>query len=170
MKRLIILLFFVSILLVMAGCTPKIYLQNTNKMPKEEVAVLRLFPSWAIGTNTLIIDGVEIPKNRHVRQVYLLPGIHEIEHDAHGLGKCIRYARVHYIGRTGATVKRQIECQQYERVKWVRKGELMFEASYEYDYSCYRHSFPVVKGRVGEAEEISKRVCSRKESSKRKIE
>jgi hypothetical protein len=153
--------FLILIFLWLAGCTPNFYLQNTNNMPKEQVVLLEFAPSWKIGTVSLKIDGMEIPKKSGLEKVYLLPGKHEIEEEATGLGKCIRKGPVRYMEHWGTmrVYKTRIECQAYEHVRWIRRGELVFEAGYAYDFPCHLTMLPVVVGELGESQKMSEQYC-----------
>lgn len=154
----------------LVGCTPTLYLQQTEDVPKDRLVLLELAPSWKIGTARLTIDGMEIPKKKGLVNVYLLPGTHEIVEEATGIGKCLRKARVRYIDRSGNTVKTQLECRERERVRWTRKGELEFKAGYAYDFHCYLTMLPVVDGELDEAQQIIMSVCrSGKIEIRRKI-
>jgi hypothetical protein len=163
-------IFFTLIILWFAGCTPNLYLQNTNNIPKEQVVVLELAPSWKIGTVSLKIDGTEIPKKKGLVKVYLLPGRHEIEEQATGLGKCIREGPVRYMEHWGTmrVYKTRLQCIQYEYVKWIRRGELVFDAGYAYDFPCHLTMLPVVAGRLGESQKMSERYCRSGENILRK--
>lgn len=163
----------VLLLLCLAGCSANFYLQKTDDMPKEKVVLLELAPSWKISTLSLKIDGAEIPKKSGLEKVYLLPGEHEIEEEATGLGKCIRKGPVRYMEHYGTMriYKTRIQCLQYDYVRWIRRGELVFEAGYAYDFPCHLTMLPVVAGELDESQALIEQVCrSGKKILRKKIE
>ena len=142
-------LFVILVALGVAGCTSALYWQNTQDLPKTQLVALTLSKGWRGRTYSLKIDGQEVPLE-NIERLYIRPGKHNIEEDARRVDRCIHRVHTTYIDRMGNTVKKTLECDQYSYTRRTRKGELNFEAGYEYNLlDFYVYLLPVVAGKEG---------------------
>lgn len=142
----------ISTCLAVTGCTSALYWQNTKDTPKQQLAALQLSKGWRGRTYSLKIDGREVPHD-NIERIYIQPGKHTIEEDARRVDRCTHRVHITYLDRKGNKAGTATRCEQYSYSRRTRKGELNFEAGYEYNLlDFYVNLLPVVAGKEGKLE------------------
>ncbi|MBI1422138.1 MAG: hypothetical protein GC149_01645 [Gammaproteobacteria bacterium] len=164
--------FVASTLFALTGCASSLYWQDTKDVPKSQLAALKLSEGWRGRTYSLKIDGKEVASD-NIDRVYIKAGKYTIEEDARRLDRCTHRVRTTYIDRkTGNRVGYpKMTCEQYSYTRRTRKGELTFEAGYEYNlFDFYVYLLPVVAGKEGKIEHENVERVRRMGDSKRPLE